>query len=115
MPLPSWEVGPFEARVAVQHSPGFKVPINAASFVTYGQTYIPSFHPVNLYMSYDLKDAFSWSQGASVSLSVNNIGDSQPPLYLAGGGVVPSNGGTTIAANGTTLGRYFLFDLRKSF
>ena len=66
-------------------------------------------------MSYDLGDVFSWSHGAKASLTINNIGDTQPPLYLAGGGVVPSNGGTTIAANGSTLGRYFLVDLSKSF
>ncbi len=109
------EVGPVTGRISVQQTPGFKVSPAAASYTLYGQSQIPSFHPVNLYMAYDLKDVFSWTQGASVSLTVNNIGDSQPPIYLAGGGVVPSNGGTTIAANGTTLGRYFLFDLRKSF
>jgi iron complex outermembrane receptor protein len=107
--------GPFSGRVSIQQSPGFNVPTNVISYTLYDQTHVPSFHPVNLYMSYDLGDVFSWSHGARASLTVNNIGDAQPPLYLAGGGVVPSNGGTTIAANGSTLGRYFLVDLSKSF
>ena len=109
------EAGPFTGRFSVQQSPGFNVPTNVISYTLYNQTHIPSFHPFNLYTSYDMGNDFSWSKGASISLTVNNIFDSQPPLYLAGGGVVPSNGGTTIAANGTTLGRYFLLDLRKSF
>lgn len=107
--------GPAEERISIQQSPGFNVPTNVQSYTLYNQTHIPSFHPINLYLSYDLGDMFSWSNGASISLTVNNIADSQPPLYLAGGPAVPTNGGTTIAANGTTLGRYFLLDLRKSF
>ena len=109
------EAGPAEGRFSVQQSPGFNVPTNVQSYTLYDQTHIPSFHPFNLYLSYNLGNVFSWSNGAAISLTVNNIFNSQPPLYLAGGGVVPSNGGTTIAANGTTLGRYFLLDLRKSF
>jgi hypothetical protein len=109
------DTGPFSSRLSIQQSPGFNVPTNVISYTLYHQTHIPSFHPVNLYVSYDLSDVFSWSHGARASITVNNIADIQPPLYLAGGGVVPSNGGTTIAANGSTLGRYFLFDLSKSF
>jgi hypothetical protein len=107
--------GPAEERVAVQYSPGFNDNPASQSYLLYNQYHIPSFHPVNVYLSYDLSDVFSWSHGASASLTVNNIADEQPPLYLAGGSAVPSNGGTTIAANGTTLGRYFLLDLKKSF
>lgn len=109
------DAGPVSGRFSVQQSPGFNVPTNVQSYTLYHQTHVPSFHPFNLYMSYDLDNAFSWSKGAAISLTINNIFDSQPPLYLAGGGVVPGNGGTTIAANGTTLGRYFLLNLRKSF
>jgi iron complex outermembrane recepter protein len=107
--------GPFEERVAVQDSPGFNVNPLSQSYLLYNQTHIPSFRPVNVYLSYDMGDLFSWSKGAAISLTVNNIGNANPPLYLAGGADVPTNGGTTIAANGTTLGRYFLLDLRKSF
>jgi iron complex outermembrane receptor protein len=109
------DAGPAEGRISVQQSPGFNVPTNVQSFTLYNQTHIPSFHPVNLYLSYNLGDVFSWTNGMAISLTVNNIADSQPPLYLAGGSVVPNNGGTTIAANGSTLGRYFLLDLRKTF
>ncbi len=107
--------GAAEERLSIQQSPGFNVPTNVQSYTLYNETHIPSFHPINLYLSYDLGNVFSWSNGASVSITVNNLADSEPPLYLAGGSVVPSNGGTTIAANGTTLGRYFLLDLRKQF
>jgi iron complex outermembrane receptor protein len=107
--------GPFEQRLAVQYSPGFNDNPASQSFLLYNQAHIGAFHPINLYLSYDLSDVFSWSHGANVSMTVNNLFDEQPPLYLAGGSAVPSNGGTTIAANGTTLGRYFLLDLSKSF
>jgi iron complex outermembrane receptor protein len=107
--------GPLTGRLSIQQTPGFNVPNNVISYTLYKQTHIPAFHPVNLYTSYDLGDVADWTKGSEISLTVNNIADSQPPLYLAGGGVVPSNGGTTIAANGTTLGRYFLLDFRKSF
>jgi iron complex outermembrane receptor protein len=107
--------GPITSRLSVQQTPGFNVPTNVISYTLYNQTHIPSFHPFNLFTSYDLTGLSDWTKGAEVSLTVNNIADSQPPLYLAGGGVVPSNGGTTIAANGTTLGRYFLLDFRKQF
>ena len=107
--------GPWSARLAIQQSPGFNVPNNVISYTLYNQTHISSFSPINVNVSYKMDGLFDWSNGATASITVNNIGDEQPPLYLAGGGVVPSNGGTTIAANGTTLGRYFLLDLRKSF
>ena len=107
--------GPAEERISIQQSPGFNVNPASQSALLYNQLHIDSFHPVNVYLSYDMGNVFSWSNGASVSLTINNIGDVSPPLYLAGGAAVPTNGGTTIAANGTTLGRYFLLDLNKSF
>jgi iron complex outermembrane receptor protein len=107
--------GPVEERVSVQYSPGFLVNPGSQAFLLYNQVRIPSFHPVNLYLSYDLGKVFDWSNGASISLSINNIADEEPPLYLSGGSALSTNGAAAINANGTTLGRYFLLDLRKQF
>jgi hypothetical protein len=50
-----------------------------------------------------------------VGLTVNNIGDDDPPIYLEGGSAIPTNGGQGIAASGSTIGRYFVFSLQKKF
>ena len=47
-----------------------------------------------------------WLSNTEFSVTMNNIGDDGPPIYLSGGGDVPNNGGATIMASGSTLGRY---------
>jgi hypothetical protein len=56
-----------------------------------------------------------WLSGADASITMNNIGDDSPPIYLSGGPAVPNNGGPTIIGSGGTLGRYTVFSLRKQF
>jgi iron complex outermembrane receptor protein len=122
VPLSAWygwlqaTVGPVTGRVSVQYSPGFNVsPVLNQSLSLYGQKRIDAFHPVNLYVSYDLSGLAPWLDNAEASITMNNIADDGPPIYLSGGGDVPNNGGATIMASGSTLGRYTVFSLRKQF
>jgi iron complex outermembrane receptor protein len=107
--------GPWSGRVWVNYSPGFRVNPGTLSYKLYNQTRMASFHPVNIYTSYALDDVADWGSGATVGLTVNNIGDDAPPIYLEGGNAIPTNGGQGIAGNGSTLGRYFVLSLQKKF
>jgi hypothetical protein len=48
-------------------------------------------------------------------VTVNNVLDADPPIYLHGGPNLPANSGIGIIASGGTLGRYFLMSLQKTF
>src|SRR5471030_1534144 len=103
-------VGPWTGRVTLQYSPGFNVsPVLNQSLSLYGQSRIAAFHPVNVYVGYDLSGLAPWLSESEFSITMNNIADDSPPIYLSGGGDVPNNGGATIMANGSTLGRYTVF------
>lgn len=108
-------VGPWSGRVWVNYSPGFRINPGTLSYKLYGQRRVEAFHPVNIYMSYALDGVADWGSGASVGLTVNNIGDDAPPIYLEGGNAITSNGGQQITAGGSTLGRYFVLNLSKKF
>jgi hypothetical protein len=109
-------VGPVTGRVWVNYSPGFNVsPVLNQSLSLYGQKRIEAFHPVNMYVGYDMSGLAPWLSDTEFSVTMNNIGDDSPPIYLSGGADVPNNGGATIMANGSTLGRYTVFSLRKQF
>jgi hypothetical protein len=56
-----------------------------------------------------------WLSDAEANITMNNIADDSPPIYLSGGAAKPNNGGAYIAAQGSTLGRYTVFSLRKQF
>jgi iron complex outermembrane receptor protein len=109
------ENGPWSGRVWVNYSPGFAVNPGTLSYSLYNQTRMGSFHPINIYTSYALDDVADWTSGATVGLTVNNITDEAPPLYLEGGNASPTNGGQGIAGNGSTLGRYVVLNLQKKF
>jgi len=122
VPLAAWTaylaatVGPVTARAMVQYSPGFNVsPVLNQALSLYGQKRIPSFHPVNLYVGYDLSGLAPWLDNAEASITMNNIADDSPPIYLSGGAQKPNNAGPYIVASGSTLGRYTVFSLRKQF
>ena len=109
-------VGPVTGRVTVNYSPGFNVsPVLNQALSLYGQQRISSFHPVNLYVGYDMSGLASWLRDSEASITMNNVGDDSPPIYLSGGAQKPNNGGAYIVANGSTLGRYTVFSLRKTF
>jgi hypothetical protein len=122
VPLSAWTgfisavVGPVTGRVWVNYSPGFNVsPVLNQARSLYGQNRIDAFHPVNVYVSYDLSGLAPWLDNAEASVTMNNIADDSPPIYLSGGAQKPNNGGAYIVANGSTLGRYTVFSLRKQF
>jgi iron complex outermembrane receptor protein len=122
VPLSAWTgfisatVGPVTGRAWVNYSPGFNVsPVLNQALSLYGQKRIDAFHPVNVYVSYDLSGLAPWLDNAEASITMNNIGDEDPPIYLSGGAQKPNNGGAYIVANGSTLGRYTVFSLRKQF
>ena len=122
VPLSAWTafvtatVGPVTGRAWVNYSPGFNVsPVLNQALSLYGQSRISSFHPVNLYVGYDLSGLAPWLSDSEASITMNNIGDDSPPIYLSGGAQKPNNGGAYIVANGSTLGRYTVFSLRKQF
>lgn len=109
-------VGPVTGRVQVQYSPGFNVsPVLNQSLSLYNQRRIEAFHPVNLFVSYDLSGLSPWLSDTEASVTVNNIGDDSPPIYLSGGEPFPGNAGIGLIASGGTLGRYTVLGLRKQF
>jgi len=109
-------VGPVTGRVQVQYSPGFNVsPVLNQSLSLYNQKRIEAFHPVNLFVSYDLSGLAPWLSDTEVTMTVNNIGDDSPPIYLSGGEPYPGNAGIGLIASGGTLGRYTVLGLRKQF
>jgi hypothetical protein len=108
-------VGPVTARATVQYSPGFNLAPTLQSVALYGQTRVSSFHPVNLFVGYDMSGLAPWLSDSEASITMNNVGDDSPPIRLEGGTSSPGNGGTGIVAAGGTLGRYTVFSLRKQF
>jgi iron complex outermembrane receptor protein len=109
-------VGPVTGRVWVNYSPGFNVsPVLNQALSLYGQKRIESFHPVNVYVGYDLSGLAPWLDNAEANITMNNIADDSPPIYLSGGAAKPNNAGAYIVANGSSLGRYTVFSIRKQF
>ena len=100
----------------MNYSPGFNVsPVLNQALSLYGQKRIESFHPVNMFVSYDMGDLATWLSDTEFSVTMNNVADDSPPIYLSGGAQKPNNGGAYIVASGSTLGRYTVFSLRKQF
>jgi iron complex outermembrane receptor protein len=109
-------VGPVTGRVTVNYSPGFNVsPVLNQARSLYNQQRIEAFHPVNLFASYDMGALAAWLNDTEFSVTMNNVADDSPPIYLSGGAQKANNGGAYIVASGSTLGRYTVFSLRKQF
>jgi iron complex outermembrane receptor protein len=92
--------GPLSARLTVQDSAGY----TATGLGV--QTSVDDFMVVNLNAGYDLDGLFPWTSNARASITVNNIGDTNPPF---------ANSGTGTPTAFATLGRMFIFELRKQF
>ena len=87
------QVGPVTGRVTVNYSPGFNVsPVLNQALSLYNQQRISSFHPVNLYVGYDLSGLAPWLSDSEASITMNNVADDSPPIYLSGGAAKPNNG-----------------------
>lgn len=109
-------VGPVTGRVTVNYSPGFNVsPVLNQAKSLYNQNRIEAVHPVNLFVSYDMSALAAWLSDTEFSVTMNNVADDNPPIYLSGGAAKPNNGGAYIVASGSTLGRYTVMSLRKQF
>ena len=107
--------GPWYLRTSVQYTPSFRVDPTTQAFKLYHQQRIGSFATVNAHVGYDLSGVTSWTNGTELGLTVNNLFDADPPIYLHGGPDLPANGGVGVVASGSTLGRYLLVSLQKSF
>jgi iron complex outermembrane receptor protein len=106
--------GPWNLRTSVQYTPSFRVDPATQAFKLYNQNRIGSFATVNAHVGYDLSDLTSWTTGTELGLTVNNVFDADPPIYLHGGSDLPANSGVGIVASGSTLGRYLLMSIQKS-
>jgi iron complex outermembrane receptor protein len=93
-------VGPVSGRITVQDSAGY----TATGLGS--QTNVGDFMVVNLNVGYDLDGLFTWTSNARASITVNNISDTNPPFANTGTGAPTAFG---------TLGRMFIFELRKQF
>jgi iron complex outermembrane receptor protein len=111
----STTVGPVTARLSVQWSPGFNLAPTTQAYALYHQTRVGDFHPINLYVSYDLSGLAPWLSNSEAGVTINNIGDEDPPVLLSGGSAQSTNGSIGITAWGSTLGRYALFSVSKKF
>lgn len=107
--------GPWYLRTSLQYTPSFRVDPTTQAFSLYHQQRIGSFATVNAHVGYDLSELASWSKNTELGLTVNNVFDTDPPIYLHGGPDLPANSGVGIVASGSTLGRYFLVSIQKSF
>jgi iron complex outermembrane receptor protein len=85
-------------RVSTNYSSGFDVAGIA------GQTHVGAFSPVNLYLGYDVKGS-GLLHDLTLSLNVDNLFDENPAFENVTGGI----------GNGSTIGRFFNFGLRKTF
>jgi iron complex outermembrane recepter protein len=106
--------GPWYLRTSLQYTPSFRVDPTTQAFSLYHQQRIGSFATVNAHVGYDLSGLTSWSKNTELGLTVNNLFDTDPPIYLHGGPDLPANSGVGIVASGSTLGRYFLVSLQKT-
>ena len=68
-----------------------------------------------MHVSYDMSALAPWLSDTEASITMNNVADDSPPIYLSGGAAKPNNGGAYIVASGSTLGRYTVFSLSKQF
>ncbi len=93
-------VGPLSGRLTVQDSAGYTATGLGA------QTHVGDFMVTNLNVGYDLDGLFTWTSNARASVTVNNITDTNPPF---------ANSGTGTPTAFATLGRMFIFELRKQF
>ena len=95
--------GALSARAVMNYSSGFPA-------AEPGQTWVGSFHPVNLLFSYRVPTTASWVKDLSFALNINNIGDEKPAFENITGGNTPDGTG-----NGTTVGRFFQLGVHAAF
>ena len=94
--------GPLTARAVMNYSSGFPV-------AEPGQTWVGSFHPVNLQFSYKFERS-RLAKDLTLAFNINNVGDERPAFENQTGGNTPDGTG-----NGSTVGRFFQVGLHAVF
>lgn len=97
-------VGAFRAQATMNHTSGYALLRNAA---TLPQDKVGAFDTVNLFFKYEVPSDSGMFKDLEFTLNVNNVFDTDPPLYQLNTG----NG----FANGFTLGRLVQFGISKKF
>ncbi|MCE7797214.1 TonB-dependent receptor [Sphingobium sufflavum] len=97
-------VGNLRAQATLNHSSGFAVARIAG---IRPQDRVGAYDTVNLFFKYDVPGSSKLLQDLSFTLNVNNVFDTDPPVYLS----TPDSG----YANGFTLGRLVMVGVSKKF
>ncbi len=97
-------IGQFRAQATLYHTHGY----DTARSTTRMQDRVGAFNVVNLFFKYDF-DGDNLTRDLSLTLNVNNVFNTDPPLLRDGG--ARQNGFT----NGQTLGRLVQFGINKRF
>jgi iron complex outermembrane recepter protein len=106
-------IGQLRAQAAWNHTHGYDfTPGNAALAGFYpAQNHIGSFNTVDLFFKYDF-DGEGVMKDLALTLNVNNLLDTDPPVRYIGGGATPAAFGY---ANGLTIGRLIQVGFSKKF
>jgi hypothetical protein len=92
--------GRLDSTISIKYTGGFPLSGSAT------QSEIASFHPVDIYFSYDLDKLTGWTRNAKVTLNITNVFDINPALSnIAGNGI----------GSGGTLGRFAMLGIEKRF
>jgi iron complex outermembrane recepter protein len=100
------DIGSFRAQASVNHRGGFDIVPLMTDPV---QDRVGSFTTVDLFFKYDVPGESALLRDLSFTLNVKNVFDEDPPVFFGTG---PNENGF---ANGFTLGRMFVFGVKKAF
>ncbi len=119
------DVGNFRGQVTLNHSGGYGVTrcdttttatlvcspstTGAPTAVGLPQDRVHAFNTVNLFFKYDVPEGSMLPKGLELTLNINNLFDTDPPVFKQIGSNFPGY------ANGFTLGRLVQFGLNKTF
>jgi iron complex outermembrane receptor protein len=96
--------GNFRGQATLNHNAGYDV-VRSATLL---QDKVGAFDVVNLFLSYEFKEAGGLLEGIELTLNVNNLFDTEPPVERR------TNSGNGYI-NGSTLGRLIKIGLQKKF
>ena len=94
--------GALSARAVMSYSSGYPV-------AEPGQTWVGSFHPVNLLFSYKVPTSAKWVKDLAFAFNINNVGDEKPAFENITGNNRDGMG------NGRTVGRFFQLGVHAAF
>jgi iron complex outermembrane receptor protein len=100
-------VGNFRAQATWNHTGGYSVPTTVS---IPSQSWVGAFNTVNLFFKYDVPGTSKLLKDLSITLNVNNLLDTDPPILRRSDGFAEYG-----FANGSTLGRFFQIGVSKKF